>query len=43
MNAVALGPPLPGTPTSVAKVVAFLVGPEGHWVNGQVIGADSDT
>jgi 3-oxoacyl-[acyl-carrier protein] reductase len=26
-----------GEPDDVANVVAFLVGPEGHWVNGQVV------
>lgn len=26
-----------GTPTEIAEVVAFLAGPAGHWVNGQVL------
>ncbi|MFC7243054.1 SDR family oxidoreductase [Catellatospora aurea] len=26
-----------GTPAEIAEVVAFLAGPAGHWVNGQVI------
>jgi 3-oxoacyl-[acyl-carrier protein] reductase len=26
-----------GTPADIAEVVAFLAGPAGHWVNGQVI------
>jgi 3-oxoacyl-[acyl-carrier protein] reductase len=29
-----------GTPADIAKVVAFLVSPAGHWVNGQVIRAN---
>lgn len=26
-----------GTPEDVAELIAFLVGPQGHWVNGQVV------
>jgi 3-oxoacyl-[acyl-carrier protein] reductase len=26
-----------GTPADIAPVVSFLVGPEGHWINGQTI------
>ncbi|WP_129311507.1 SDR family oxidoreductase [Streptomyces sp. L2] len=35
-------PPLErlGTPEDIARVVAFLAGPEGHWVNGQVLRAN---
>ncbi|MFG1926075.1 SDR family oxidoreductase [Cryptosporangium sp. NPDC048952] len=35
-------PPLErlGQPEDIARVVAFLAGPEGHWVNGQVIRAN---
>lgn len=29
-----------GTPEDIAEVVAFLVSPRGHWVNGQVIRAN---
>jgi len=29
-----------GTPRDIANVVAFLVGPDGHWVNGQTIRAN---
>lgn len=29
-----------GTPHDIAEVIAFLVGPNGHWVNGQVIRAN---
>ena len=29
-----------GTPADIAEVVAFLVSPRGHWVNGQVIRAN---
>ena len=29
-----------GTPEDIAEVVAFLAGPQGHWVNGQVIRAN---
>ncbi len=32
-------PPLErlGTPDDIARVVSFLAGPDGHWVNGQII------
>ncbi|MGG7509840.1 SDR family oxidoreductase [Plantibacter sp. YIM 135249] len=35
-------PPLErlGTPADIAGVVAFLTGPDGHWVNGQVVRAN---
>ncbi len=35
-------PPLErlGTPEDMASVVAFLTGPDGHWVNGQVVRAN---
>ncbi len=35
-------PPLErlGTPEDIAGVVAFLAGPEGHWVNGQILRAN---
>jgi 3-oxoacyl-[acyl-carrier protein] reductase len=35
-------PPLErlGTPEDIANVVAFLAGPAGHWVNGQVVRAN---
>lgn len=35
-------PPLErlGTPADIAQVVAFLAGPAGHWVNGQVVRAN---
>lgn len=35
-------PPLErlGTPEDIARVVAFLTGPAGHWVNGQVVRAN---
>jgi len=26
-----------GTPEDIASVVAFLVGPDGGWINGQVL------
>jgi 3-oxoacyl-[acyl-carrier protein] reductase len=29
-----------GTPEDIAEVVAFLAGPQGHWINGQVIRAN---
>ncbi len=29
-----------GTPEDIAAVVAFLVGPDGAWVNGQVLRAN---
>jgi 3-oxoacyl-[acyl-carrier protein] reductase len=39
---LAAQPPLQrlGTPQDIAEVVAFLAGPAGHWVNGQVIRAN---
>ncbi|MFF7446419.1 MULTISPECIES: SDR family oxidoreductase [unclassified Streptomyces] len=39
---LAAQPPLErlGTPQDIASVVAFLVGPAGHWVNGQVLRAN---
>ncbi|PTM85387.1 SDR family oxidoreductase [Streptomyces sp. VMFN-G11Ma] len=39
---LAAQPPLErlGTPEDIANVVAFLTGPEGHWVNGQVLRAN---
>ncbi|MEU5521908.1 SDR family oxidoreductase [Streptomyces sp. NPDC052079] len=35
-------PPLErlGTPEDIARVAAFLTGPEGHWINGQVLRAN---
>lgn len=29
-----------GTPEDIARVVAFLAGPEGGWANGQIIRAN---
>jgi 3-oxoacyl-[acyl-carrier protein] reductase len=29
-----------GTPDDIARVVAFLAGPDGGWINGQVIRAN---
>ncbi|MFG2794124.1 SDR family oxidoreductase [Streptomyces sp. NPDC048419] len=39
---LAAQPPLErlGTPDDIANVVSFLAGPEGHWVNGQVLRAN---
>lgn len=39
---LAAQPPLErlGTPQDIASVVSFLVGPDGHWVNGQVLRAN---
>jgi 3-oxoacyl-[acyl-carrier protein] reductase len=39
---LAAQPPLErlGTPADIAEVVAFLVSPAGHWVNGQVVRAN---
>jgi len=39
VDRAAQAPPLQrlGTPEDVANVVAFLAGPDGHWVNGQVL------
>lgn len=31
-----------GTPEDIAEVVAFLAGPQGHWVNGQTIRATGE-
>jgi 3-oxoacyl-[acyl-carrier protein] reductase len=39
VNAIALGLERPGPVADVAELVAFLVGEDGHWVNGQVIRA----
>lgn len=42
IEALAQNPPLQrlGTPEDIASVVAFLAGPGGHWVNGQVLRAN---
>lgn len=42
IDRMAAQPPLErlGTPEDIAEVVAFLAGPQGHWVNGQVIRAN---
>jgi len=39
IDRAAQAPPLQrlGTPEDVAGVVAFLAGPDGHWINGQVL------
>lgn len=39
---LAAQPPLErlGTPADIAEVVAFLAGPNGHWVNGQIVRAN---
>jgi 3-oxoacyl-[acyl-carrier protein] reductase len=39
---MAAQPPLErlGTPADIANVVAFLAGPQGHWVNGQILRAN---
>ncbi|MFC5677935.1 SDR family oxidoreductase [Aeromicrobium endophyticum] len=39
IDALAKVPPLErlGTPEDIARVVSFLVGPDGHWVNGQIL------
>ena len=29
-----------GTPEDIARTVAFLAGPDGRWINGQVIAAN---
>lgn len=29
-----------GTPEDIARVVAFLAGPDGRWVNGQILAAN---
>ncbi|KNE84151.1 MULTISPECIES: SDR family oxidoreductase [Streptomyces] len=42
IDRLAKAPPLErlGTPEDIAEVVAFLTGPEGRWVNGQVLRAN---
>jgi 3-oxoacyl-[acyl-carrier protein] reductase len=42
IDRLARQPPLErlGTPEDIASVVAFLTGPDGHWVNGQVVRAN---
>ncbi|WP_324789527.1 SDR family oxidoreductase [Streptomyces sp. H51] len=42
IDRLAKAPPLErlGTPEDIARLVAFLTGPEGHWVNGQVLRAN---
>lgn len=42
IDRLAKQPPLErlGTPEDIAGVVAFLAGPSGHWVNGQVVRAN---
>jgi 3-oxoacyl-[acyl-carrier protein] reductase len=42
IDRLAAQPPLErlGTPEDIAEVVAFLAGPRGHWVNGQVVRAN---
>ncbi|WP_280396718.1 SDR family oxidoreductase [Nocardia carnea] len=42
ITALAGNPPLErlGTPEDIARVVAFLTGPEGHWINGQILRAN---
>ncbi|WP_126635357.1 SDR family oxidoreductase [Embleya hyalina] len=42
IDLLAKAPPLErlGTPEDIARVVAFLTGPAGHWVNGQVLRAN---
>lgn len=42
IDRLAAQPPLErlGTPEDIAGVVAFLTGPDGHWVNGQVLRAN---
>ena len=39
IDALAKVPPLErlGTPEDIARVVSFLAGPDGHWVNGQIL------
>jgi 3-oxoacyl-[acyl-carrier protein] reductase len=39
---LAAQPPLErlGTPADIAEVVAFLAGPQGHWINGQTVRAN---
>jgi 3-oxoacyl-[acyl-carrier protein] reductase len=40
--ALAAAPPLErlGTPEDIAAAVAFLTGPDGRWINGQVLRAN---
>ncbi|MFI1465078.1 SDR family oxidoreductase [Nocardia carnea] len=42
ITTLAANPPLErlGTPEDIARVVAFLTGPEGHWINGQILRAN---
>lgn len=42
IDQLARTPPLErlGTPEDIARVVAFLTSPEGHWVNGQILRAN---
>ncbi|MCA2205540.1 SDR family oxidoreductase [Nocardia rosealba] len=42
ITALAENPPLErlGTPEDIARVVAFLTSPEGHWINGQIVRAN---
>jgi len=42
IETLAKAPPLErlGTPQDIAAVVAFLTGPAGHWVNGQILRAN---
>ncbi|MGI5216743.1 SDR family oxidoreductase [Nocardia sp. CA-290969] len=42
ITTLAESPPLErlGTPEDIARVVAFLTGPEGHWINGQIVRAN---
>jgi 3-oxoacyl-[acyl-carrier protein] reductase len=42
IGALSKAPPLErlGTPQDIASVVAFLTGPEGHWINGQILRAN---
>ncbi|MYS86683.1 SDR family oxidoreductase [Embleya scabrispora] len=42
IDQLAVAPPLErlGTPEDIARVVAFLTSPAGHWINGQVLRAN---
>lgn len=42
ITTLAENPPLErlGTPEDIARVVAFLTSPEGHWINGQILRAN---
>jgi 3-oxoacyl-[acyl-carrier protein] reductase len=42
IDRLAQQPPLQrlGTPEDIARVVSFLAGPDGRWVNGQVLRAN---